>query len=277
MNIANTNTAPVEMEETINSKVSKNTTLDDTEELKGLEKVHTFVKIAISLSCSLFTLLFSSLEALSFLFFFSLIYALFVPKIKILLIAYPLATLMYCIAVGFSYLLSLATPIPFHTTELMIPFMRMLVMLNAILPLALSTKIQNILTSLKSMKLPFCIYLPSAVMIRFIPTFMNDVKQVSETLKIRGYKLGVVETITHPITMLRLLFTPLLFRSLKTSEELGIAGELKGLNPHVHMSSYKKESWNKYDFFIIFLLISVVASSLIIEFFFQIESVGRPH
>ncbi len=263
----------VESEEILEDKIFSK----QEEELKGLENVHTFVKIAISLSCSIFTLIYSSLEALSVLFFFSLIYALFVPRIKILLIAYPLATLLYFIAVGFSYLMSLATPIPFHTTELIVPFMRMLIMLNAVLPLALSTKIQRILTSLKAMKLPFCIYLPSAVMIRFIPTFMNDVKQVSETLKIRGYRMNVIETIKHPITMIRLLFTPLLFRSLKTSEELGIAGELKGLNPHIKMSSYKKEAWGKYDFYILIMLVSVVASSAIVEIFFMTEAVGRPH
>ena len=33
----------------------------------------------------------------------------------------------------------------------------------------------------------------------------------------------------HPVLLIRLVFTPLLFRSLKTSEELGIAAELKGL------------------------------------------------
>ncbi len=246
-------------------------------ELKGLEKVHTFVKIAISLSCSIFTLIYSSIPSLACLFIFSLIYALFVPKIKILFIAYPLAIIMYFIAVAFSYLMSLFTPIPFHTSELMIPFMRMLIMLNAILPLALSTKIQNILTSLKSMKLPFCIYLPSAVMIRFIPTFINDVKQVSETLKIRGYKMNVFETIKHPILMLRLLFTPLLFRSLKTSEELGIAGELKGLSPNIKMSSYKKERWNKQDFFIISSLSVVILLSALLEFYFVVEKVSRPH
>ncbi|MFQ8887353.1 MAG: hypothetical protein ACLR7Z_02305 [Bilophila wadsworthia] len=32
----------------------------------------------------------------------------------------------------------------------------------------------------------------------------------------------------HPVLLIRLVFTPLLFRSLKTSEELGIAAELRG-------------------------------------------------
>ncbi|MEA1868535.1 MAG: hypothetical protein U9N19_10635 [Thermodesulfobacteriota bacterium] len=45
-------------------------------------------------------------------------------------------------------------------------------------------------TALKSLRLPLFLYLPAVVMIRFIPSFINDIKQVTEVLKIRGYKIN---------------------------------------------------------------------------------------
>ena len=80
------------------------------------------------------------------------------------------------------------------------------------------------------MHLPFVITLPSTVMIRFIPTFAHDVSQVWETLKIRGWQLNFTMLCTHPFLCARLIFTPILFRALKSSEALGVAAELKGLD-----------------------------------------------
>lgn len=84
-------------------------------------------------------------------------------------------------------------------------------------------------------------------MLRFIPTFLNDIKQVGETLKIRGYRMTMGGVLRHPVMMLRLLFTPLLFRSLRTSEELGVAAELKGLESGCTLSPYRRPEWKFAD------------------------------
>jgi energy-coupling factor transport system permease protein len=49
-----------------------------------------------------------------------------------------------------------------------------LVMINTTLVIALSYRLQSILATLKTMRLPYFIYLPSAVMLRFIPSSIND-------------------------------------------------------------------------------------------------------
>jgi energy-coupling factor transport system permease protein len=162
-----------------------------------------------------------------------------------------------------TWLISLAAPsMPFTPRGILLPFMRGLVMLNVVLPLALTCRVQELLTALKSLHLPFCIYIPGAVMIRFIPTFMSDIKQVSETLKIRGYNLGFREMFRHPLMMLRLLFTPLLFRSLRTSEELGIAAELKGLEAGGTFVPFRQAKWTHRDTFLILTALAVCAFAL---------------
>ena len=135
-------------------------------------------------------------------------------------------------------------------------------MLNVILPLALTCRVQALLTALKGLHLPFCIYIPGAVMIRFIPTFMNDVRQVAETLKIRGYRLGPGEMFRHPLMMLRLLFTSLLFRSLCTSEELGIAAELKGLEAGSRFVPFRRSIWGSRDTLLVVMSVIVAVAAL---------------
>ena len=112
---------------------------------------------------------------------------------------------------------------------LLIPFLRGLSMMNVVMVLALTTRVEDLLLTLERMKLPFVIFLPTAVMLRFIPTFANDIKQVWETLRIKGWPLGPAMLTLHPILSARLILAPILFRALKSSETLGVAAELKGM------------------------------------------------
>ena len=145
---------------------------------------------------------------------------------------------------------------------------------RALLPLALTSRIQALLTALKSLRLPFCIYIPGAVMIRFIPTFMNDIRQVAETLKIRGYRLGFGEMFRHPLMMLRLMFTPLLFRSLRTSEELGIAAELKGLEAGGRFVPFRGGAWTRRDTALVLLSVACALLALYCHAVWGGESMG---
>ena len=153
----------------------------------------------------------------------------------------------------------------FSAVSLVVPFLRMATMLNVILPLAFSCRVQSLLTALKSLRLPFCLYLPAAVMIRFIPTFLHDAKQVSETLRIRGWRMTPWNAFLHPVLLIRLVFTPLLFRSLKTSEELGIAAELKGLGYGEGMRPYRKLVWKASDTWLLVAACLVAAAAVLCQ------------
>ena len=160
--------------------------------------------------------------------------------------------------------------------SLSIPFLRGLTMMNVILPLAFSTRIQSVLGALQSMRLPFCIYLPAAVMLRFIPTFANDIRQVWESVRIRGWKLGPVACVIHPFFAMRLLLSPILFRTLKTSDELGIAAEMKGLGLRARMTPYRESVWSRADTWLMVTTILVIAAAIALEIAFP-GAVRGPH
>ncbi|MFR8054938.1 MAG: energy-coupling factor transporter transmembrane component T family protein [Bilophila wadsworthia] len=210
----------------------------------GLHAADTRAKMFVSLLASVATVALSGVEPQMVLFGMSLVYALGMRQFRILLIG-----MRSCghVAAGHGCAFGMSLLIPsmpaFSAVSLVVPFLRMATMLNVILPLAFSCRVQSLLTALKSLHLPFCLYLPAAVMIRFIPTFLHDAKQVSETLRIRGWRMTPWNAFRHPVLLIRLVFTPLLFRSLKTSEELGIAAELKGLGYGEGMRPYRKLVW----------------------------------
>lgn len=224
-------------------------------------------RMFVTLFSSIVTIAVSSFEGQAVLFAASFLYVLSVRRYRAVAISYAAMLGMMTLAAFFTWGISRLVPsMPFSFRSLAVPYLRGAVMLNVILPLALTCRIQELLTALKGLHLPFCIYIPGAVMIRFIPTFMHDIRQVSETLRIRGYDLGFGEMFRHPLMMLRLLFTPLLFRSLRTSEELAVAAELKGLEAGGRFVPFRSPVWRRRDTMLVLLALAAALLALYCQF-----------
>lgn len=189
-------------------------------------------KLILILLGALGTIGFSTLSAQAVLFAATLALALTIRKPALLAVLYLMMAAMMALAVFCTLILAQFIPAlsDFAVPKLVIPFLRGLTMMNLVVGLAMTTKIEHIMLALSSLRLPFMLTLPSTVMIRFIPTFAGDVVQVWETLKIRGWQMNFKMLARHPFLSARLIFTPILFRALKSSESLGVAAELKGLD-----------------------------------------------
>lgn len=177
------------------------------------------------------TISFSGLSAQLTLFAASLAYAATIRRPVLLTVLYCAMTLMMIISALCAMAIYSVLPVgELDVRKLVIPFLRGCTMMNLVVGLAMSTRIEHVMTALSQLRLPFYLSLPCTVMIRFIPTFTSDVSQVWETLKIRGWNMGAKMLFMHPILSTRLVFTPILFRALKSSEILGVAAELKGVD-----------------------------------------------
>lgn len=239
-------------------------TKTDNNTLNWMHGLDARSKMTVCMLTALATVALSNAWAQLALFIASLVYFFSIRRWTVVAFTYIMMALMACLSFFCIWLISLWMPSAeksMNAIALAVPFMRGCTMMNVVLPLAFSTRVQSILHSLQALKLPFCIYLPAAVMIRFIPTFASDIRQVWESLKIRGWHITPWMFTMHPVMATRLLFTPLLFRSLKTSDELGIAAELKGLGYGAVMQSYRASRWGRKDWLLIgaVLLVCVVA------------------
>ncbi|PIE71490.1 MAG: cobalt transporter [Deltaproteobacteria bacterium] len=233
-------------------------------------------KILICLIASVEVLLLKSPEPLGFLTLISALYVLELRRFTVIVICYIAISIMWMISIGFMYLMHQISPmIPVsEPSKMLIPFLRTAVMLNTVLALALSSRVQTLLTSLKTLRLPIWLYLPSAVMIRFIPTFIKDVQQIHETMRIRGYSLNPLFMLVHPLLAVRLLAAPILFRALRSSDDLGIAAELKGVGYGATMESYKPQFFKASDVFALWAVFAVTVATGFIQLSFSTVSTG---
>lgn len=235
------------------------------------------VKMLISACAAVMTIVLSSLNAQLVLFAASFCYLFMLGRWRLIAASYAFALVMMALSVGFASALWLFIPSmgkSLEMTALCVPFLRALTVMNTVLPMAFTGRLQNILNGLQQLRLPFAVYLPAAVIIRFIPTFAADVKQIWESLKIRGFQLTPWFCTIHPIKTTRLLFTPLLFRALKTSDELGVAAELKGLHAGSSSGSMQRRPLKSADFLAIALLILLCAAALLLQIYIPMDVKG---
>ncbi len=224
-------------------------------------------KMVICLVASAIVIFFKVEIALTFFTVVTTLYAIATQRWRLLGICYLATAIMWVISIGFIMLLHKITDV-FPTSSLLgilVPFLRSLVMLNTVLVLALTSRVQTLLAALKGLHLPWWLYIPAVVVIRFIPDFIQDVGQIHETMRTRGYNLTPFFLMRHPLLTVRLLVAPMLFRALRSADELAIAAELKGIGHKVTMSSYRPATFGKYDLLALIVTIATIACGIILE------------
>ena len=228
-------------------------------------------KIAVVAAAAVCTVAASGLPAQLVLFAASLVYALLLKRPGLLAVLYIAMIAMMALAAFFVWLLEPLLPGlgGINTSALVVPFLRGLTMMHVVAVLALTTRVEELLATLERMRLPFCIFLPTAVMLRFIPTFSEDIRQVWETLRIKGWPMGPVMLTVRPVLSARLLLAPILFRALKSSETLGVAAELKGMGSRARTLRSDARALTSLDARVISALVLTAAAAAAGEVWFS--------
>lgn len=238
-----------------------------------LHRLDVRTKMLISVLAAVVVIILSEIWLLTSLAAITLSYVLISKRYTPVATAYALFAALWLMAFAFMHGMSLALPrfgYP-DLQSLFAPFLRSLVLLNTLLAMALSSRIQGIMSSLKALRLPYWLYIPAAAMIRFIPAFIEDIKQIVESLEIKGYRRSTWFLLRHPLVGLRLLFIPLLFRALRTSDELGMAAELKGIGYSRRVTRLHSDRLGWRDALIGSLAALVTLALLSLEFGFFLQ------
>ncbi len=234
-------------------------------------------RMFICLLASALVIFFKGQVALLFLTAVSSLYVLLsARRLWLLMVCYLAIIIMWLVSicfVFFFYLIAKDSPLA-DFTAVLIPFLRSLVMMNTVLALALTSRVQTLLVALKGLRLPLWFYIPTVVVIRFIPDFIRDIKQISETIRIRGYHLNLRFLLYHPILSVRLLLAPMIFRALRSADELAIAAELKGIRHDVKMVSYRPVCFGRNDTIALIVVMAVVALVIWLEMLFPAPDRG---
>lgn len=239
-----------------------------------LHQMDVRTKMLISAAASLVVILLKSVPALALLSLASAGYLMLTRRWRVMIIAWIVILLLWITAVGFMNLMHLFMPKMGASgmANMLIPFLRSLVLVNTLLAMALSTRIQGILTTLRSLHLPYWLYIPAAVMVRFLPSLVEDMRQIAEAIRIKGYPLNPWTLLFSPRRTIRLFFVPMLFRALRTSDDLGIAAELKGVGYGDRISRFREQRFSRFDYGTLAVSVTFFAMSLVINAYSKVTT-----
>ena len=230
-----------------------------------------WTKLGMCTAVSVVTLFLKHEPALMILLAAGAVFAFSQLKLRIILFLYLAIGVMSALSVGFASLLGrLASNIHpaftgYNAFVMLLPFMRVIAVMQVLVVTALSTSPQEILTNLKSIRLPRFLYLPVLVMLRFVPSFINDMKQINESLKVRGLRVNLLTLITRPGLTIRCSVIPLIFRAFRSSDELAVASELKGVGYLKKTTSFRPNRMGRIDVVMILVSVLLLTSSLYLQ------------
>lgn len=110
----------------------------------------------------------------------------------------------------------------FHT-----PFLRMIPALNVLLAIGLDFSVQRFVGAMKSLHLPRVALVPLMVFCRFVPEFIDVIRQLRDAVRMRGFSMSLGAALLHPIQAIRLTVVPLTVRTLRMADHLSVAAEMK--------------------------------------------------
>jgi energy-coupling factor transport system permease protein len=149
--------------------------------------------------------------------------------------------------------------------SMMVPFLRTALMMNLMFALTLSSGIRKLTNVLKTIRLPRFMFLPIIVVFRFVPSFLNEIRQIAENMKIKTAQPAIAIMFSKPRLYLRLLLIPSVIRSLRVAEELSAAAELKGISSSKNITNSVPEKWKLPDFAVLSLSLILAAAVLILD------------
>jgi energy-coupling factor transport system permease protein len=104
-----------------------------------------------------------------------------------------------------------------------------------------TTKVSEFISSMQKSNIPRDIIIPISVVFRYIPSVFEEIKSITNAMKMRGFGL-TVKSLKNPLKLIEFYMIPLLISAVKTADELSAASLTRGLsnpNPRTHLIDVK--------------------------------------
>ena len=142
----------------------------------------------------------------------------------------------------------------FHT-----PFLRSLPSMNVLLALALNLSVQK----LKALRMPRVVFLPLLVFCRFVPEFIDVVRQLRDAVMMRGFTVSFGSAFVHPFQTVRLTVIPLAVRTLRMADNLAMAAEMKRVGFAKRPTHLNATRFRRRDFAAVALTVAITAAAVV--------------
>ncbi len=95
-----------------------------------------------------------------------------------------------------------------------------------------TTKVNEFLSAMNSLKIPKKIVIPMAVMLRYMPTIREDWRFIKDAMKMRDITPSIKSFIKDPWMTIECIYVPLMMAASKAADDLSIASVTRGIeNP----------------------------------------------
>ena len=127
--------------------------------------------------------------------------------------------------------------------------------------------ISEITMALERMRLPRGIILSIAVMFRYFPAIKDDFFVIIDSMKLKGLYTSKRSALLHPIRTMEFIIVPMLFKSLRTAEELSCAALVKGIENTGKKTSYFDVKLRPVDAVFSLAALAVLTASTSVKLF----------
>lgn len=117
-----------------------------------------------------------------------------------------------------------------------------------------------LVTALRAMRLPQELVIAIAVMLRFIPSFQQDVQSIAQGMRTRAVGVTPLRLVRHPALVYEGFVVPLIMRALMTSTELAASAETRGINCPCQKTSYLVVRFTARDLVACLVLVAAYAT-----------------
>ncbi|MGX7111688.1 energy-coupling factor transporter transmembrane component T [Gemella cuniculi] len=124
-----------------------------------------------------------------------------------------------------------------------------------------SSKVSELISFLRSIKLPKKVIIVLAVLYRFFPVLMTDYKLIKSSLKMKGIGVSKGYYLLHPFKFFEYVFVPYVIISTNIANELSVSCLCRGIDNENKPTSFITMRFKFQDYLLV--LFSIVAFSYI--------------
>ncbi|QWW19396.1 energy-coupling factor transporter transmembrane protein EcfT [Schaalia sp. 19OD2882] len=100
-----------------------------------------------------------------------------------------------------------------------------------------TTRVGHLAAALERMRAPRHVVIPFAVMLRFAPVLVRELRAIADAMRLRGLASSPLSVLAHPVRMAEHVLVPMLASTTRMSDDLAASAMLRGLGQGVSRTS----------------------------------------
>ena len=128
-----------------------------------------------------------------------------------------------------------------------------------------------LIAAMYSLKIPRSITITFAMVLRFFPTFSEEIHNIYDAMKLRGIALSWKNVFTRPMLILEAIAIPIVMRSASIAEELSASAVTRGIDNPAQRTSFIQLKVHAKDWMVLFFFLV----AFVVLFFCKYQIYGR--